>query len=77
MRKASKILKIKYTTAKALVQKYRMSGNIDRQRARRMTFDDDQREKFRKELIKKLPIKVEEASDEDQKWAPQRALTHA
>jgi len=42
-----------------------MSGNIDRQRARRMTFDDDQREKFRKDLIKKLPINVDEASDED------------
>ncbi len=52
VRKASKILKIKYTTAKALVQKYRMTGNIDRQRARRMTYEDDQREKFRKDLIK-------------------------
>ena len=30
VRKASKILQIKYTTAKALVQKYRNTGNIDR-----------------------------------------------
>lgn len=30
-----------------------------------MTFDDDQREKYRKDLIKKLPIKVDEPSDED------------
>jgi transposase len=68
VRKASKILKIKYTTAKALVQKYRISGNIDRQRARRMTFEDDQRERFRKDLIKKLPIEVEEESDDEIKW---------
>lgn len=68
VRKASKILKIKYTTAKALVQKYRISGNIDRQRARRMTFEDDQRERFRKDLIKKLPIQVEEESEDEMKW---------
>jgi len=30
VRKASKILKIKYTTAKALVQRFRSTGNIDR-----------------------------------------------
>jgi transposase len=30
VRKASKILQIKYTTAKALVQKFKMTGNIDR-----------------------------------------------
>ncbi len=67
VRKASKILKIKYTTAKALVQKYRNTGNIDRQRARRMTFEDDQREKYRKNLIKALPIDVKEDS-EDERW---------
>ena len=67
VRKASKILQIKYTTAKALVQKFRNSGNIDRQRARRMTFEDDQKEKFRKDLIKVLPIDVEEDS-EDERW---------
>ena len=79
MRKASKILQIKYTTAKALVQKYRNTGNIDRQRARRMTFEDDQREKFRKDLIKALPIGVEEDS-EDERWgfstAPSNPLVH-
>lgn len=32
-----------------------------------MTFEDDQREKFRKDLIKKLPIEVKEDS-EDEKW---------
>jgi hypothetical protein len=48
VRKASKLLKIKYTTAKALVQKYRMTGNIERIRARRLTVDDDKRENFRK-----------------------------
>ena len=52
MRKASKILQVKYTTAKALVQKFRMTGNIDRQRARRMTIEDDKKEHYRKELIK-------------------------
>ncbi|TNV87530.1 hypothetical protein FGO68_gene4437 [Halteria grandinella] len=67
VRKASKILQIKYTTAKALVQKFRNSGNIDRQRARRMTFEDDQKEKFRKDLIKVLPIDVQEDS-EDERW---------
>ena len=67
VRKASKILQIKYTTAKALVQKYRNIGNIDRQRARRMTLEDDRREKFRKDLIKELPIDVEEDS-EDERW---------
>ena len=67
VRKASKILQIKYTTAKALVQKYRNTGNIDRQRARRMTLEDDRREKFRKDLIKALPIEVEEDS-EDERW---------
>jgi transposase len=30
VRKASKVLKIKYTTAKALIQKFRISGNINR-----------------------------------------------
>ena len=32
-----------------------------------MTFEDDQREKFRKDLIKALPIDVEEDS-EDERW---------
>ena len=32
-----------------------------------MTFEDDQREKFRKDLIKALPIEVEEDS-EDERW---------
>lgn len=30
VRKASRLLKIKYTTAKALVQRFRATGNIDR-----------------------------------------------
>lgn len=33
-----------------------------------MTFEDDQRERFRKDLIKKLPIEVEEESDDEIKW---------
>jgi hypothetical protein len=33
-----------------------------------MTIEDDQRERFRKELIKKLPIAVEEESEEELKW---------
>lgn len=32
-----------------------------------MTFEDDQREKFRKDLIKVLPIDVKEDS-EDERW---------
>jgi hypothetical protein len=32
-----------------------------------MTFEDDRREKFRKDLIKALPIDVEEDS-EDERW---------
>lgn len=32
-----------------------------------MTFEDDQREKFRKDLIKALPIDVQEDS-EDERW---------
>lgn len=32
-----------------------------------MTFEDDQREKYRKDLIKKLPFQLEEDS-EDEKW---------
>lgn len=32
-----------------------------------MTFEDDQREKFRKDLIKALPIEVQEDS-EDERW---------
>jgi hypothetical protein len=32
-----------------------------------MTFEDDQREKYRKDLIKALPIDVKEDS-EDERW---------
>jgi hypothetical protein len=65
VRKASKILKIKYTTAKALVQKFRITGSIDRQRARRTNIDDDAKEELRGLIIKSLPIGMHETSTED------------
>jgi transposase len=65
VRKASKILKIKYTTAKALVQKYRMTGTIDRQRARRTNIDDDAKEELRGLIIKSLPIGMNDSTPED------------
>ena len=74
VRKASKVLKIKYTTAKALVQKYRLTGNIDRQRARRMTLAEDERQVYRKDLMKELPIAVEEDS-QDERWGFTPAAT--
>ena len=40
-----------------------------------MTFEDDQREKFRKDLIKALPIEVEEDS-EDERWGFTTAPTN-
>lgn len=54
VRKASKILQIKYTTAKALIQKYKQKGSINRIRSRRMTCQDNSKEQYRKELIKQI-----------------------
>lgn len=47
VRQASKTLGIKYTTGKALIQKYRRKGNIDRVRGRRRTDEDEKRQEQR------------------------------
>jgi transposase len=44
VREASRILKIKYTTAKPLIQKYRKTGNILRKRARKHTMMGESKE---------------------------------
>lgn len=44
VREAAKILRIKYTTAKPLIQKYRKSGNIERKRAPKKTMVGEERE---------------------------------
>lgn len=56
VRQSSKILGIKYTTGKALIQKYRKNGNIDRIRGRRGNRDDKERQETRTKLIGNLPI---------------------
>lgn len=62
MRSSSKILGIKYTTGKALIQKYRRRGNIDRVRGRRSTNTDFESEIKREKLIENMKIFADEDS---------------
>ena len=56
VRSASKVLGIKYTTGKALIQKFRKRGSIDRIRGVRRGQQDEERQEERDTLIQNMQI---------------------